>query len=227
MREAVEKRSNSVLEKLSTFLKTSRRRSRARPAAVRAEKRPTATVQAPESSESSSITPPDAVARIVSIGRAHKIPVVVSATSGGNDGSQFSRYGAIVAPLSWPGRYSHSPVEVMDLREASHLVLGFHMVWPFRSARWAEPSPPISQRATWSFVLRPSSGGATRLLVRSRAASRPRWLWAPWDAFFRLAHVPMQRKQLLGIRRRADFPPVGSRCCWIQSTASVDSAAME
>ncbi len=72
--------------------------------------------------DSSSITPPDAVARIVSIGRAHKIPVVVSATSGGNDGSQFSRYGAIVAPLSWPGRYSHSPVEVMDLRDLENLV---------------------------------------------------------------------------------------------------------
>ena len=72
--------------------------------------------------DSSSMTPADAVARIVSIGRAHKIPVVVSATSGGNDGSQFSRYGSVVAPLSWPGRYSHSPVEVMDLRDLENLV---------------------------------------------------------------------------------------------------------
>jgi putative aminopeptidase FrvX len=72
--------------------------------------------------DSSSMTPPDAVARIVSIGGAHRIPVVVSATSGGNDGSQFGRYGSIVAPLSWPGRYSHSPVEVMDLRDLENLV---------------------------------------------------------------------------------------------------------
>jgi putative aminopeptidase FrvX len=72
--------------------------------------------------DSSSITPPETVARVVAVGRAHKIPVVVSATSGGNDGSQFSRYGAIVVPLSWPGRYSHSPVEVMDLRDLENLV---------------------------------------------------------------------------------------------------------
>ena len=72
--------------------------------------------------DSSSITPPETVARVVAVGRAHKIPMVVSATSGGNDGSQFSRYGAIVVPLSWPGRYSHSPVEVMDLRDLENLV---------------------------------------------------------------------------------------------------------
>jgi hypothetical protein len=94
--------------------------------------------------------------------------------------------------------------EVMDLREAAHLVLGFHMVWPFRCARWAEPSTRLSQRATWSFLLRPAGAGATRLIVRSRSMNRPGWLWAPWAAFFSVAHVPMQRKQLLGIRRRAE-----------------------
>jgi putative aminopeptidase FrvX len=72
--------------------------------------------------DSSSITPPETVARVVTIGRTHRIPVVVSATSGGNDGSQFSKYGSIVVPLSWPGRYSHSPVEIMDLRDLEHLV---------------------------------------------------------------------------------------------------------
>ncbi len=55
-----------------------------------------------------------------------------------------------------------------------------------------------------SFVLRPAGDGATRLVVRSRGASRPAWLWAPWDAFFQVALVPMQRKQLLGIRRHAE-----------------------
>jgi hypothetical protein len=94
--------------------------------------------------------------------------------------------------------------EVMDLREGAHLVLGFHLVWPFRSARWAEPSTRVSQRATWSFVLRTAGDGATRLIVRSRGVSRPGWLWAPWNAFFSVAHVPMQRKQLLGIRRRTE-----------------------
>jgi putative aminopeptidase FrvX len=72
--------------------------------------------------DNSSITPPEAVARVVAVGRTRKIPVIPSATSGGNDGSQFSRYGSTVVPLSWPGRYSHSPVEVMDLRDLENLV---------------------------------------------------------------------------------------------------------
>jgi putative aminopeptidase FrvX len=72
--------------------------------------------------DSSSITPMATVARIVAVGKAHKITVTPSNTSGGNDGSQFAKYGSIVAPLSWPGRYSHSPVEVMDLRDLEQLV---------------------------------------------------------------------------------------------------------
>ena len=105
----------------------------------------------------------------------------------------------------------------MDLRPSAHLVLGFHMVWPFRSARWAEPSPRFSQRATWSFALRPAVDGATRLVVRARGLSRPGWMWAPWDAFFHVAHLPMQRRQLLGIRRRAEraarsAPSASSAC---------------
>jgi proline iminopeptidase len=94
--------------------------------------------------------------------------------------------------------------EVLDLRAGEHLVLVFHVVWPFRCARWAEPSTRVHQRAAWTFVLRPAGAGSTRLLVRSRGVSRPAWLWAPWSALFWLAHVAMQRKQLLGIRRRAE-----------------------
>jgi hypothetical protein len=94
--------------------------------------------------------------------------------------------------------------EVMDLRESAHLVYGFHMVWPFRSARWAEPSTRFDQRAIWGFVLRPDGPQATRLLARSGGVSRPAWLWAPSTAFFWLAHIVMQRKQLLEIRRRVE-----------------------
>jgi putative aminopeptidase FrvX len=72
--------------------------------------------------DNSSITPPETVARIVEIARARRIPISVGTTNGGNDGSSFARYGAIVAPLSWPGRYSHSPVEVMDVRDLDALV---------------------------------------------------------------------------------------------------------
>ncbi len=94
--------------------------------------------------------------------------------------------------------------EVMELSDGRHLVLGAHLVWPLRSRRWTVPSSRVWQRATWAFVLRPTGDGATRLVVRARAVSHPVWLWALWDAVFSVAHVLMQRKQLLGIRRRAE-----------------------
>ena len=38
-------------------------------------------------------------------------------TSGGTDGQPFLSYGIPSVPISWPGRYSHSPIEIMDLRD--------------------------------------------------------------------------------------------------------------
>jgi putative aminopeptidase len=72
--------------------------------------------------DNSSITPPAAVAKIRALASARQIPTTVGVTSGGNDGSQFSKYGSIVVPISWPGRYSHSPVEVIDSRDLDALV---------------------------------------------------------------------------------------------------------
>lgn len=43
-------------------------------------------------------------------------------TAGGTDGQAFLKYDIPSVPLSWPGRYSHSPVEVMDFRDMSSLV---------------------------------------------------------------------------------------------------------
>jgi putative aminopeptidase len=72
--------------------------------------------------DNSSITPPATVAEIRAMARARGIPTTVGVTSGGNDGSQFSRMGSIVVPISWPGRYSHSAVEVVDRRDLDALV---------------------------------------------------------------------------------------------------------
>jgi putative aminopeptidase len=72
--------------------------------------------------DNSVITPPDFVERIRKLAEARGIPVSVSVTSGGNDGSQFTKTGAIVLPISWPGRYSHSAVEVIDGRDLQALV---------------------------------------------------------------------------------------------------------
>ena len=64
--------------------------------------------------DSRTIVPPHIVDRIVAIARGGKIPLQLGTTSGGTDASAFSAGGAMDVGLSWPGRYSHSPVEVMD-----------------------------------------------------------------------------------------------------------------
>ncbi len=71
--------------------------------------------------DNSSVTPPAETDRIVSIARLRKIPLQVGTTNGGNDGSQLVRYGAVDVPLAWPLRYSHSPAEVIDLRDVRSL----------------------------------------------------------------------------------------------------------
>ena len=38
------------------------------------------------------------------------------------DGTTFTVYGAPNAGLSWPGRYSHSPAEIADLRDIAKLI---------------------------------------------------------------------------------------------------------
>jgi putative aminopeptidase FrvX len=67
--------------------------------------------------DNSSAAPPAAVDEVAAVARRAGIPVQVGTTNGGNDGAEFARAGAVDVPLSWPGRYSHSPVEVCDLRD--------------------------------------------------------------------------------------------------------------
>jgi putative aminopeptidase FrvX len=71
--------------------------------------------------DNSAVVAPAEIDRIKKIARLGEIPLQVGATNGGTDGSDFVRYGAIHASLSWPGRYSHSPVEVLDLRDLEAL----------------------------------------------------------------------------------------------------------
>lgn len=71
--------------------------------------------------DNSAVAPPAELDRVLSIARAQAIPIQVGATNGGTDGSDFVRYGVLHVSLSWPGRYSHSPVEVLDLRDLEAL----------------------------------------------------------------------------------------------------------
>jgi putative aminopeptidase FrvX len=71
--------------------------------------------------DNSAVAPLAEMDRILNLGRTQRIPIQVGATNGGTDGSDFVRYGVLHVSLSWPGRYSHSPVEVLDLRDLQAL----------------------------------------------------------------------------------------------------------
>jgi len=69
--------------------------------------------------DNSSITPPAYVDSLVQLARARGIggALQIGTTNGGNDGSTFTPYGAIDVAIGWPLRYSHSPAEVIDLKD--------------------------------------------------------------------------------------------------------------
>jgi putative aminopeptidase FrvX len=67
--------------------------------------------------DNSSVTPPALLDSLRSLARAQRIPLQFGTTNGGNDGSVFTRFGVPDVPIGWPLRYSHSPAEVMDLRD--------------------------------------------------------------------------------------------------------------
>ncbi|CAA9317263.1 MAG: hypothetical protein AVDCRST_MAG11-1839, partial [uncultured Gemmatimonadaceae bacterium] len=59
--------------------------------------------------------------RVTRAARAAGVPLQVGTTHGSTDATSFARWGAVGAGLSWPGRYSHSPAEVLDLRDLAAL----------------------------------------------------------------------------------------------------------
>jgi putative aminopeptidase FrvX len=71
--------------------------------------------------DNSSVTPPEEVDRLTRLARVNRIPLQVGTTNGGNDGSALAHYGAIDDALGWPSRYSHSPAELLDLRDIRSL----------------------------------------------------------------------------------------------------------
>lgn len=72
--------------------------------------------------DNASVIPAAEVERVIRIARAARIPLQVGTTNGGTDGSAFVPYGAPNVAVSWPARYSHSPVETIDLRDMRSLI---------------------------------------------------------------------------------------------------------
>ena len=60
--------------------------------------------------------------RILRIARARSIALQVGTTFGSTDGSAIQPLGPVNIGLSWPGRYSHGPAEVLDLRDVDALI---------------------------------------------------------------------------------------------------------
>jgi len=67
--------------------------------------------------DNSSAASPEEIERLIRIARSSGIVLQAGVTNGGNDGSELARYGAVDGALAWPLRYSHSPAEVIDLRD--------------------------------------------------------------------------------------------------------------
>ena len=72
--------------------------------------------------ENASMATPYEYDRNRGIAAAAGIDAQIGLTQGGTDGTRFTVYGAPNAGLSWPGRYSHSPAEIADLRDVAKLI---------------------------------------------------------------------------------------------------------
>jgi putative aminopeptidase FrvX len=82
--------------------------------------------------DNSAAAPPALVDSLRALARAARLPLQYGTTSGGNDGSTFLGWGVPDLPIGWPLRYSHSPVEVADLKD----VVGLAEVVRLVAERW-------------------------------------------------------------------------------------------
>ncbi|HMA44123.1 MAG TPA: M20/M25/M40 family metallo-hydrolase [Gemmatimonadales bacterium] len=67
--------------------------------------------------DNSSVTPAAVIDTLARVARARGLALQIGTTNGGNDGSMFVPYGVVDVPIGWPLRYSHSPAEVIDLKD--------------------------------------------------------------------------------------------------------------
>ncbi len=72
--------------------------------------------------DSSSVTPRAGLDAFLELAEGHALPLQVGATNGGTDGTPFRDWGVPHMPFGWPLRYSHSPVELIDLEDVVVLV---------------------------------------------------------------------------------------------------------
>jgi hypothetical protein len=99
--------------------------------------------------------------------------------------------------------------------DLQHLAVGdrvyLHPKAPPLTVRIVEPGRALVLSDTWGFFLEPVDGRTTRLLVRGRGRTDGQWgprrgllRFLYWRLIFEPAHFIMERKMLLGIKRRAE-----------------------
>ena len=71
--------------------------------------------------EDTSVSPDDERQRVRRAADAARVPLQIGLTQGGTDGTSFTFWGIPNQGLSWPGRYSHTPGELLDLRDLDML----------------------------------------------------------------------------------------------------------
>jgi putative aminopeptidase FrvX len=71
--------------------------------------------------ENAAVSPDHERLRVIRAAKAAGVPLQVGLTQGGTDGMAFTFWGAPNQGLSWPGRYSHSPGEVLALEDLANL----------------------------------------------------------------------------------------------------------
>jgi putative aminopeptidase FrvX len=72
--------------------------------------------------DNATLVPRDLIDRFQALAGRAGIPVQYGITGGASDGVAFLPNGVEMIPFSWPGRSSHSPVEISDLRDVESLI---------------------------------------------------------------------------------------------------------
>jgi len=89
-------------------------------------------------------------------------------------------------------------------------------------------APDGTTEVTWAFVLESTAPGESRLLVRARGGPGYRFHGLPLSltrVAVRIVHFIMQRKQLLGIRSRAESAPATPSSSEARPTTACKDAA--
>jgi hypothetical protein len=118
-------------------------------------------------------------------------------------------------PTNWWTAAVVEPNQTMVL-QSSYSLLSTHSFDP-----QSDPLPRAYADGIWGFHLRPAPGDGTRLVVRTRGRSRPRWLTRPLSLLvFEPVHFIMQTRQFHKLRTRVSAQGVTSTAGREPPTAS-------